>query len=401
MSTDDVQPIIDALANRLGRSVAVDDPSIRLIAASRHFGDEDAIRTRSVLDREVPRAIVQWVKARGVAGWTGPGHLPADAELGISPRVCAPVRCNNLLLGYLWLIDAEQQIGAEELRLTAEVADSVGLVLYRRMLHKERERSQEESTLRMLISPEREDRRHAIDDLLNENLLAATAHIAVFVIEVAEGGEGDAVALESAVEQVRRALPPRSTLTLVQQRKAIIVVTGARPAGEQHLRSLADIVRRRFTEVSPGQRGCVVGISASHAGLDSAALGHREAGTAVRAARMLPMFGPVASWSALGPFGLLLRVDLDELTEALPLPGLKELLADPAHSGLVTTVEEFLDRAGDVNATAEALHVHRTTLYHRLRRAETVTGLSLNNGLDRLTLHLALKLSKLATASQS
>jgi DNA-binding PucR family transcriptional regulator len=138
----------------------------------------------------------------------------------------------------------------------------------------------------------------------------------------------------------------------------------------------------------------------SHRGLDSVALAHREAGTAARAARLLPLFGPVASWSALGPFGLLLRVDLDELSEALPLPGLKDLLADPAHGLLVTTVEEFLDRAGDVNATAEALHVHRTTLYHRLKRVESVTSLSLNNGLDRLTLHLALKLSRLASAHQ-
>ncbi|MGW4031263.1 helix-turn-helix domain-containing protein [Streptomyces sp. NPDC004838] len=32
---------------------------------------------------------------------------------------------------------------------------------------------------------------------------------------------------------------------------------------------------------------------------------------------------------------------------------------------------------------------------HRLKRVEAITGLDLDNGLDRLTLHLALKLSRL------
>ncbi|WPB88004.1 PucR family transcriptional regulator [Streptomyces malaysiensis] len=80
---------------------------------------------------------------------------------------------------------------------------------------------------------------------------------------------------------------------------------------------------------------------------------------------------------------------------------MRDLLADPEQQILVSSLEEFLDRAGDVSRTAAALHVHRTTLYHRLKRVEVITGLDLDNGLDRLTLHLALKLSRLSPGRPS
>ena len=81
---DTLQRLVDALAARLGRSVTIDDPALRLLAASRHFGDQDAVRVTSLLDREMPGANRAHVLAQGVARWTGPGRLPASAEFGAS-----------------------------------------------------------------------------------------------------------------------------------------------------------------------------------------------------------------------------------------------------------------------------------------------------------------------------
>ncbi|GII95168.1 hypothetical protein Ssi02_53990 [Sinosporangium siamense] len=47
--------MVDSLANRLQRSVAIDDRQIRLIVASKHFGDEDPVRIKSVLGRGVEK----------------------------------------------------------------------------------------------------------------------------------------------------------------------------------------------------------------------------------------------------------------------------------------------------------------------------------------------------------
>ncbi|MCZ9336203.1 helix-turn-helix domain-containing protein, partial [Streptomyces sp. TRM76130] len=45
--------------------------------------------------------------------------------------------------------------------------------------------------------------------------------------------------------------------------------------------------------------------------------------------------------------------------------------------------------------TAAELGIHRQTLYYRLTRVERLTGLDLDDGEDRLLLHMALKAHRL------
>lgn len=398
-SGDDVQTVVDALANRLGRSVAVDDPAIRLVAASRHFGDEDETRIRSVLDRKISPEFQNWILGKGIADWTDPGLITADAEFPFAPRLCFPVRCNGLLLGFLWLIGSEDDLDDDTRRAALEAADTIAIILYRKVLLHERERSRAESSLRQLLSPDRDDRVRAMSEIEEEYLLASTAHLVALVAEI-DGDPVDTVtvALESATEHAQRQLPPRSALTLVRRKRAVLVIGGVRPLAEKAAHKLAEQLRSRFREIAPPGSRCVVGIGSDQGGVDGVAESYRQADTAVRATLRLPMFGDVTSWESLGPFALLLRVDFDQLTRDLPFPGVNELFGNPDNQVLVASVEEFLDRAGDAGRTAEALFVHRTTLYHRLKRVEAITGLSLDNGLDRLTLHLALKLSRINAA---
>jgi len=62
---------------------------------------------------------------------------------------------------------------------------------------------------------------------------------------------------------------------------------------------------------------------------------------------------------------------------------------------VITTLETYLDLAGDAKASAERLSLHRGTLYYRLQKAERIAGVDLRSGSDRLALHLGLKLARL------
>lgn len=399
---DDVQSVVDVLAARLGRSVAVDDPSLRLIAASRHFGDEDDIRVRSVMDRQISEELQRWVLDKGIAEWTRPGRVTGDPVFAAEPRICFPVRCNGMLLGFLWLIESGGPVDDEAHRAATDAVETISLILYRRIVLNERRRSRVESSLRMLLSPEKDDRHRAIGEIQDEQLLAHSSHVLVLVGEAdGEPTADTALALEAAAEQMERRLPQQSVLTLVRQRRVVVVVGGARPLGDQAVRDLAERLQHEFGRMTASGRTCAIGVGATQPGLESVIDGYRQASTAVRAALLLPVFGGIASWPSLGPFALLLRIDFDQLTQDLPFPGVRDLLGNPEHEILVQSAEEFLDRAGDSGSTAEALHVHRTTLYHRLKRVESVTGLSLDDGMDRLTLHLALKLARINTAHRS
>ena len=76
-------------------------------------------------------------------------------------------------------------------------------------------------------------------------------------------------------------------------------------------------------------------------------------------------------------------------------PGLPKLFALQSKESLVQTLEAYLDNGCDTKLTAEALFLHRASLYYRLQRIEAITDTSLKSGADRLALHSGLKLARL------
>ncbi|MEI2776987.1 MAG: helix-turn-helix domain-containing protein [Tetrasphaera sp.] len=65
---------------------------------------------------------------------------------------------------------------------------------------------------------------------------------------------------------------------------------------------------------------------------------------------------------------------------------------------LIETLSAYLDCGGDAARTAQALHLHRSTLYYRLGRIEEIAGADLRDGTQRLCLHQGLKLRRLVEA---
>jgi hypothetical protein len=116
----------------------------------------------------------------------------------------------------------------------------------------------------------------------------------------------------------------------------------------------------------------------------------QEATAAARAALAEPRLGPDAQWAAIGPYRLLTALPPDTARDPVLAP-----LLLPANRQLARTTEVFLDCAGQAGRTAAELGIHRQTLYYRLSRVEQLTGLDLDDGEDRLLLHMGLKASRL------
>nr|WP_262414538.1 helix-turn-helix domain-containing protein [Streptomyces sp. ST1015] len=98
--------------------------------------------------------------------------------------------------------------------------------------------------------------------------------------------------------------------------------------------------------------------------------------------------GPVARWGGIGAYRLLTSLGSADDPAVAPL-------LSPAHRELARTAEVYLDCAGQAGRTAAALGIHRQTLYYRLSRVEQLTGLDLDDGEDRLLLHMGLKGARL------
>ncbi|WP_326709917.1 helix-turn-helix domain-containing protein [Streptomyces sp. NBC_01474] len=393
----DLQQIVDALAERLRRSVAIDDPRLRLLAASRHFGDEDPARVHAMLSREATPANTEWVLSHGVASWHGPGRIQARPESGAAGRVCVPVRCHGALFGYLWLIDPDKAVTEDQLAAAQQAAEHAGAVLDGQLRFQRRRRQMEGALVSDLLGDDAAARARAREALLSGGFPAAQGCVAVLVVEVlpVPGAEvPDAAtadlerALRAAVEPAALRVPGGSVLGLFRGGHAVLLLTAAT---QWHEGALTDVAGRLTRSV-----GAVVGVGSVHHDLDDSLESYRHALDAVRAARLLPDLGPVVLWDRLGAYAVLLQLLPERVSrEHYPAPVARLLAADRSRR-LVTTVETYLDHAGDSQLTAQALGIHRTTLYYRLGRVEEIGGISLRDGGDRLTVHLGVKLARLS-----
>ncbi|WP_433506972.1 alpha/beta fold hydrolase [Pseudonocardia halophobica] len=83
----DLQAVVDELADELGRSVVVNDPVVRMLVTSRHFGDEDEVRVRALLQRDAGADVARHVLDQGVARWSRAGAVPERPDLGLRAAV--------------------------------------------------------------------------------------------------------------------------------------------------------------------------------------------------------------------------------------------------------------------------------------------------------------------------
>jgi GAF domain-containing protein len=129
VSVSVIQQLVDDLARRLQRSVAVDDPNVKLLYISRHYGDDDEARRRALLQRGAGARTIGYVLSQGVATWTRAGIIPANEELGLSTRVCVPVRWRGTLLGLLLVVDREGTLTTGELALLTDAAEELATLM--------------------------------------------------------------------------------------------------------------------------------------------------------------------------------------------------------------------------------------------------------------------------------
>ncbi|MFJ2849588.1 PucR family transcriptional regulator [Streptomyces rubiginosohelvolus] len=381
--TGDYQELVDEISSLLDAPATLENRDFGLVAFGAHDSDDDSamdpVRTRSILTRRSTPAVRAWFEGFGITRATGPVRIPAAPEAGVfRDRICLPVRHRGVVLGYVWLLDADPGPTEEQLAAAMEVAARIGALLF-----DEARAGADLSREFGAVLTAGPGRQHdtavaALGEALGRD--AEGLHTVVCVTPWADDTpsvRGVASAAALATVPAPGAAGPLSLAALVRLRS---------PDRLDPALSAADRLR---ASADPAVTG---GIATPRRGLDQLTVSWREATAAARAARAEPRLGPVAQWSSIGPYRLL---------TALPNtgtdpgdPAVASLLT-PLHRELAHTAEVFLDSAGQASRTAAALGIHRQTLYYRLSRIQQITGLDLNDGEDRLLLHMAVKRARL------
>ncbi|MGW3663260.1 PucR family transcriptional regulator [Streptomyces sp. NPDC005141] len=442
----DYQELVDEISTLLGVPATLENRDFELIVFGAYDSEGDLdpsaldpVRTRSILTRRSTTTVRTWFEGFGITRATGPVRIPPTPEAGVyRGRICLPVRHRGIVLGYVWLLDDDP--GPTDAQLTAamQVTSRIGALLadeaqagadltreLRAVLTAERgwQRDMAVAELRTALGP-RGDGLHTVvcvapwpsadpddapsartvpgatalctipwgatgqslallvrlrsPDVLTPALTAATR----FVREAADNrGEAGPGRPGSAAGPARSGGASKSSSPSGAGTSGIPGV----PGGTAAAASL-----RGTSGAAPPGGTAAAGIAGARVGLGDLGAAWHEAAAAARAVLAEPRLGPVAEWGAIGPFRLLTALP----PEAAHDPVVRVLLA-PAHRELARTAEVFLDRAGQAGRTAAELGIHRQTLYYRLSRVEQLTGLDLDDGEDRLLLHMALKGARL------
>jgi hypothetical protein len=439
MSVEQIQALADGLAARLGRAVLVDDHELRLVAASEDFGDADPARVWSLLNR---RTRPQDVRYEEIAVLAGPGYVAENPEVELWQRLCVPVRCRGLLLGFLWITDRFGDLTREQVADSASTAAEIGVLLHARTLSGGQDRARRAELVERLLGQDAATAATARDEAVDRGLLDGDGQAAVLLIRRSptDGAKQDSAKQDSAqpdgamrdatpgaiLLDVERFLPRRTgmrTLAASWPRRATVIITYRLGLGQQGewlgeaVRALLDElgktgswhigaggpvhglhelpVARRQAEIALSTIGpSTIGpstIGPSTAGLPATGLSTATGGTATATATGTG----AASWPELSADALLAQFPRQWWADALLPDTVTRLLTDPAVAALLPTLDTYLNCACDVRRTATELRIHRATLYYRLNRIEQICGLSLRDGRDRLLAHLALRLHRL------
>lgn len=390
---DVITDLAEQLAQEIKRSVAVDDSDLRLLGYSTHFEDADPLRLSSLANRRIEGPVREATFAAGFLQWREPRRGKA---LGIEghqyDRMAFPLRSRYGLLGVMWVILMdEQDLSEAEMQKCLVVARQVERILDRQTQADLDADLEVETLLFTLLSDDSADRAAALRDIadlgLFENSTAVTA-LAIIVddIPVSRSVEEVTTLLRRALKQATGGRSGRRSIAYAVTENRGFLLTGSRGmiAGGEPAR-VATRVRAEIGRLDPTLQDKVHAGIGSPVELSQAPISYDQALTAAQIAA--GKHQTISTWGE-DPLEALLAALMPDSIDVSKIPPVLRDSVEPISEETLLTVASFLDEAGHAARTSEKLHLHRTTVYYRLRQFEKTTGLSLDNGRHRLMLQL-------------
>ncbi len=398
----DLAAVARTLANFLERSVLIESPNSDVLAAE-EFGSADQFYHNSVRASRTPSELRQRLIQRGVYDLVQQQmrHIRIDAmpDLGMSmERVVAPIIVGRKIYGYIWIIAGDHPlIDLDELAID-HGATVAALVLLKEQAVREAQQAARGDLLTLLLR----------DDSSRDSLMFERARVLGYrldqphqVLFVSSGQNGARTLLPVVIHSdlimwLEKILCRERDRGLVVNREhGTVVIVEAKSQAEGK-----KIAERIAAEIASPADSFVIGVShvcppdqslkrAYDQALEAAEIGQRLAAPA----RL------ICFWE-LGLLDWVYRLSPDALA-LNPYLGKIETLAQhdaKTQSGLLQTLEAYLEYGGALAEAATAINVHRNTLQYRLGKIQELVQVDLRDVTQRLNLHVALKAYRLKSS---
>lgn len=395
--TSQVQLIVDTLSQALDRAVLLDDEELTSITHSRQLGRLDDLRLYSVLQRGTLPEAKSRLLGYGIRTATEPVRMPAVPEHGQMPRWCVPIRSGQRRLGYLWILDPDDSLGADGRRVAIRAGADLAAILDRRNGELRAEELSKQALLEQLLADSDDER--VLPALYARGMAEPDSLFSVFTFDAAASDVG---ALDGAIAlRLRLTAIDRSHQWFPVTTTPAVIIAVSRPDAAIDAAGTIDAVSQAV-EASHGIRPAI-GWSGDRCPGGQVTQALQRARLALRLGQIGISDASVTDWTRLGSWQTLALLaesyDRSHLREMVH-PGILGLIEQGRHD-LIRTLEVYLANGGDARQAAADLYLHRSTMYYRLEKLTRAIGEDLGDGEIRFALTLSIRLAQLAGLHRS
>ena len=393
----DLFALANAIAAIVGGAVTIEDPQSYVLAYSSADLPIDEARREVILGRRVPERFLRRLREAGVfqrLQTTDDVVTYVDQEEEVLPRIAVGIRAGGELLGSIWVAEATASLGPDAKAALQEAARIAALHLIRHRSSGDLERRQRGELVRGLLDGELHPDAAA--------MLGLDAATAVTVVALRVGDPGEAVrSAADAVVRIERvaglvALYFESFQRHVAQvtiGPTIYVMIPESRDGERLrlLQLISDLIERTRATV---HTRIVSGVGSTVPSLTAARRSRREADLAIRVLAMHPDRS-IAPIEEVRAETIVLALRDHALGDAYLQSGPVEALRhhdEQKGTSYIETLTAYFDAFGFVPGAAKAIFVHPNTFRYRLRRLTEISGLNLDDPLERLVAELQLRI---------
>lgn len=383
----DLDSAVQTLAHRIGRPIIVFDADFAVAGFSVHDEPIDRPRLNMILTHHASERATTMITKHHVHRAAGAVLLPVAA--GFPSRVVAPLRYQGRVTGYVSYIPGDDDPDGRDAPDIVAARDELGAILAAVEASRREGSDHVLQLVSRLMDGLQDQREAAAASLVQEGYVSATPRYSVVILRpvaLAEPSTTRAhLLLEKALHEIAMTSPLKMAGVVLDGEGVLILPADVDPARLELM-----LTDPAYAEIRAGGGGSRVRLAEAR---DS----RHEARIAVRATSHDPArYGTVATWKDLGIDRVLLQLPLEKLTlEDLP-PAIEVLVDESIGPDLAHTLEAYLDSGADAQRTAQALHIHRSTLYYRLDRIKALIDADLSDGTLRRDLHTGLRVATLA-----
>jgi len=380
------------LAHLLQRSITIESPSFRILAAAQ-VGRVDEARKRSVENGRTTAKVAQYLLDAGIYDKLlqrkGPLRIRPIPDLGVTmERFVAPIIVDLEIHGYIWIISGDTPLTELDKLAISHCATVAALILFKDKARREVEDALRGDFFERLLRGDN-DLIAAHEQLRQISYRIDQPHQVLLVHAPFLPG----VNRNSLVKDIEQWFDGKREKPLMVWREGVLLIL----LESENAETGKLIARQIATKLSHSAQPLLIGVAGPSASLRQDPDGMRriyeQAREVININLTMGNKEGVVVFEELGLLHWLYHLPSEQWAGNEYLKHIQTLVKYDENRGtnLTQTLEHYLDHGAALVDAAQSLLIHRNTLLNRMERIEQICGIDLREPIHRLNLHVAVK----------